>query len=156
EIGGVGDKLAEVSRREGRMRYETKRIAELARKGLSGRVEVKLDSARMPTTESLDDVPRMEGYGIATRAAYDFMKVIADAPSKLPELFEKFPETRAMVDRLASELAVRLTDDELKEDTYFEKDGPAFTFFYPYRLATDPAALRVRLAKSQANDQRRA
>lgn len=155
EIGGAGDKLAEVSRREGRMRYESKRVAELVRKGVTGAVEIKIDTARMPTTAPMDDIPRMEGYGIATRAAYDFVKVIADAPRTLPELFEKFPESRQMVERLTKEAGARLTDDELKEDTYFEKDGLAFTFLYPYRLATDPAALLTRIVKAKSADPRR-
>jgi hypothetical protein len=156
QIGGAGDKLAEASRKQGKVNYETKKKAALARQGLTGNVDVDLKNVRMPTSQSLDDIPRIEGYGVATRAAYEFMKAIADAPGNLQELFDKHPNTRQMVDRLSSELGIRLTDDELKEDTYFEKEGLAFTFFYPYRLATDPTALLSRVLKDQKEDPRRA
>lgn len=156
QIGGAGDKLAQVSRNQGKANYETKKKAALGRQGLTGNVDIDLKNVRMPTSQSLDDIPRIEGYGVVTKAAYDFIKAIADAPGTLPQLFEKHPDTRPMVDRLASELGIRLTDDELREDAYFEKEGLAFTFFYPYRLATDPSALLSRILKNQKEDPRRA
>ncbi|MBI5865071.1 MAG: hypothetical protein HZB38_11305 [Planctomycetes bacterium] len=155
KIGGATDKLAQAMMHEGKRRYEAKKAAELAKKGITGRVLIDLDNVIAPTTQPLDDVPRMEGYAIATRAAYDFIKSIADAPAKLEQVFAKHPETREMVAKLRSELGVVFSDDALSEDLYWGAGGQAFGFFYPYRLLTDPPSLVMQVLKGAREDDSR-
>ncbi len=140
-IGGKTDKLAEVMLREGKRRYETKKAQELARKGITGPIVIDLDAADAPAIQKLDDVPRMEGFAISQKAVYDELEKIASAPATLPALYEKMPAAREMVARLLAEMSVRFSDETLTEEAYWETGGPAFSFFYPYRLLTDPPSL---------------
>lgn len=96
---------------------------------------------------------------IAKAAIHDWLMQIAAAPDKLSGLYAAEPAARAIVDALASELDVRISDDTLTEDEYWRDQGLAITFFDRVRRLTDAPSMRSRLARSLSEDadaQRRA
>lgn len=88
----------------------------------------------------------------AKRAAYNFIKVIADAPGTLPELYRAFPEAQQMVNDLRS-IGVVLSDDEQSEDEYWNEGGLAWIFFERYRKLEDPPSILHSLLARPAEEQ---
>lgn len=137
-IGDDSDLLADVGRFTRKQRAERDRIQDPNSPENWEDPNVELD----PTLEQR----RPLTYDVVRKAAYDRLKAIADAPRKLEELYEAYPETREVVGQLR-ELGVHITDDELTEDDYWREEGLAFAFFVPYRRLDDPVALLARIQR---------
>ncbi|MFQ5805608.1 MAG: hypothetical protein ACE5I3_04070 [Phycisphaerae bacterium] len=136
---GIGDDLlAEVARREKQWRAERDRTQD-------PNLPQKWEDPNIALDPVLDEQRPLE-YEIVKKAAYDRIKAIADAPQKLDELYETYPETREMVAQLR-ELGVRIRDEKLSEDDYWREEGLAFTFFVPYRQLDDPVSLLAHIRK---------
>lgn len=89
---------------------------------------------------------------VAKQAVYQKIKAIADAPDKLADLYAKYPQTKDMVRQLRS-IGVVISDETIDEDEYTQENiGLADTFFYRYRLLTEPPALLGQLLKEREAD----
>ena len=82
-----------------------------------------------------------------TRAAYDAIRKIADAPRTLEALYAQHPETRAMVTQLR-EIGINISDDKLSEDDFWYDGKLAATFFARYRQLTDAPMLRSEILRN--------
>jgi hypothetical protein len=106
-------------------------------------------SERTPDRSEPNQLTLADETAIATRASFDFIQSIEQAPRKLSELYAAHPEAREMVAQLAG-LGVRIDDTELNEDSYWNAGGLAMTFFQRYRRQSDPPALLRRLLKDES------
>lgn len=105
--------------------------------------------------KTLDELIGKDGptpFQIVQKAAYDKIKTIDDAPQSLSALYAAFPDAREMVAKLSSEMGITLSDNPLDEETYWHKDGLAFTFFQRYRKLVDPRSLQQLFSKKKADD----
>jgi len=148
-VGSSADALAIAAENE-RVKRDAKKKAEA--EGVSGPVgvEIKAIESRPTSMNTVEDTGPTP-YEIVKKAFYENTKQIADAPSTLKQLYEQTPETRDMVAKLR-DLGIFISDDTLNEDGYWSQDGLAFTFFYPYRLLTEPQSLVSRVLKKQEED----
>ena len=137
-IGDEQDALLAMAQREKRWRAERDR-----RKDPNS--PEKWENPEMPRDPELDRERPLD-YQVATKAAFDRLKAIADAPRRLEELYQAFPETRPMVAQLR-ELGVRISDEPLTEDEYWRQEGLAFTFFKPYRQLDTTAGLLAEIRR---------
>ncbi len=95
---------------------------------------------------------RDDARALAIKARRDYLLSIADAPASLSELYAQTPAAREMVRRLA-DVGVRISDDELDEDAYWNESGLGMTFFRRYRQLADSPSLFMQVLK---DDQRAA
>jgi hypothetical protein len=86
------------------------------------------------------------GFELAQLAALRDMRLIADAPHNLAQLYERHPDARRMVAELRS-LGIEITDDTLTEDNYWRAEGLAFAFFMPYRELLSPPTTLARVTR---------
>lgn len=98
------------------------------------------------------DADTITPYDVVKRAAYERIQAIEDAASSLGELYEKFPETRAMVARLRDELGAVIRDERLEENEYWHESGLAMQFFLRLRKLSDPTTMLVRVVKKAETD----
>lgn len=152
----VEDLLVEAAIKTRKQRMEKKRAEENERRAAEG-------LAPLDPNAPLPDQPvrRADGESAATRAplaaeivkraAVDRIAAIADAPDTLGALYEQAPEAREIVSQLRT-LGVRISDDTLTEEDYWRDAGLAFTYFYRYRLLSDPPSMMGRMLSKEEQD----
>jgi hypothetical protein len=141
-VGRAGtDRLAEATAKERERRDAALRAKRAAATG------EPVQPAPPPPASAPSDFVGIDGYEIVKKAAYEHMREIADAPATLRQLYEQHPDALSKIDALR-EIGVRLSDDKLSEDDYWNERGLAFTFFLPVRILLDPPSLLSRLLKS--------
>jgi len=142
--GKIGqDPLAEA------IRFEAERRAR--DKGIEDALKQVLESTGATAPQPATELTPAE---IVKRAAYAKVKAVADAPATLEELYRQQPEARQIVRELR-ELGLKITDDELNEDSYWQERGLAFTFFYRCRVLTDPPSMLAQVLKDPRHDEDR-
>ncbi len=98
------------------------------------------------------EAPMSLDYRITTRAFQQAMMQIADAPASLAELYGRQPETREMVQKLR-EIGAVIDDPRLDEEHYWSQvDGLAWTFFYRYRVLSDPPSMLSQVLENATLD----
>lgn len=154
--GGVGsevDILADVADREAKRRAAIKKAQEeAARHGQDQAVQIAIDEGRQRPADTQPAIV-FGSFALMVEATRDYLLSIAQAPATLHELYAQHPATREMVAKLR-DIRVRIDDDRLGEDRYWEGDGLAVRFFYPYRVLTDPPSMLARILQRGEPDAR--
>jgi hypothetical protein len=154
--GGIGsdeDILADIADLEAKRRAALKKAKEeAAHEGGNKVVEITMDPERKRIAESQPDIA-FGSFELLKLTSQNYLNSIANAPATLRDLYEKFPETRAMVEKLR-DLRIRIEDELLGEDEYWRADGLAVRYFYPIRLLTDPPSMFARILKKGETDPR--
>lgn len=107
-----------------------------------------------PSFRSKIGDPMPGDFAIVTQARSRWLRRIADAPQTLEALYQAHPAAADMVRQLR-ELGASIRDEPLSEERYWDlESGLAFTFFYRWRVLTDPPSMlgRVRLREGADPD----
>lgn len=79
------------------------------------------------------------------------MTAIEQAATSLDELYDRYPEARAMVRELRA-LGCVIDDDPIDEDDFWSPEGLAFQFFAPYRELTSPMRTRQSMMRAAEDE----
>ncbi|MFN0136801.1 MAG: hypothetical protein ACKVS9_11880 [Phycisphaerae bacterium] len=155
-IGSEVDALSLASENERKKRDAKKAAQQSLADGEQKTVQVDINTIDLRPTDVAtvtDDEPLPSD--VVRKAFYESMMQIARAPDSLAALYVAHPETREMVRKLR-DLEISVGDETLTEDAYWSQEGLALTFFYPYRVLTEPAGLLERVLAKQQEDPKRA
>ncbi|MEP0846464.1 MAG: hypothetical protein HRF50_06530 [Phycisphaerae bacterium] len=157
DAGKADDLLAKAAAHAREQRDEKRRAEENARRAAEGLDPLPSDAAppSAPDGASAGEAAAASSgelpFEIVKRAAAQRILDIASAPHTLRELYERVPGTREIVEQLRS-LGVQISDDPLTEDDYWRDQGLAFTFFYRYRVLSDPPSMLSRVLREKLDD----
>ncbi len=147
DAGKSTDLLADAARKSWDLNEEKRRRAAAER----GETYVVRRFEELKRPAPADEPPL--SYLVAKRAAWERIHDIAVAPATLDELYQREPNARPMVEALRVR-GVNIDDAPLTEDAYWSDRGLAFTFFAPYRRASEPASVLRRVTAQTSEDER--
>jgi hypothetical protein len=144
-IDVTDDTLAEVARRIAQ-ENEATRQKRMAEEKLPYRTSKPIESILTRAAKDAAAERTSTPAELATRAVYDMIKSIDDAPRSLDALYAQYPETREMVAQLR-DIGVVISDDKLTEDDYWYDGKLAANFFARYRQIADAPGVRTEILR---------